>query len=119
MSSFGDSGFSVFHAGHCDWHRPHSVQVVKSRIPFHAKSSTFPTPSGASSSRSSMFSKSIGTPPAIIGARPPSDVRPEACRLNHTLKNTLNRCQATPMVRFREITIIHVNEMTIFTIATA
>ena len=31
MSSFGDSGLSVFHAGHCDWQRPHSVQVAKSR----------------------------------------------------------------------------------------
>ena len=32
MTSLGDSGFPVFHAGHCDWQRPHSVQVVKSRI---------------------------------------------------------------------------------------
>ncbi len=27
ISILGDSGLSVFHAGHCDWHRPHSVQV--------------------------------------------------------------------------------------------
>ena len=31
ITSFGDSGLPVFHAGHCDWQRPHSVQVAKSR----------------------------------------------------------------------------------------
>ena len=31
MTSLGDNGLPVFHAGHCDWQRPHSVQVVKSR----------------------------------------------------------------------------------------
>ena len=31
ISSFGESGLPVFHAGHCDWQRPHSVQVAKSR----------------------------------------------------------------------------------------
>ena len=31
ITSLGDSGLPVFHAGHCDWQRPHSVQVVKSR----------------------------------------------------------------------------------------
>jgi hypothetical protein len=29
----------VFHAGHCDWQRPHSVQVAKSSMPFQVKSS--------------------------------------------------------------------------------
>ena len=38
ISSFGESGFSVFHAGHCDWQRPHSVHVRRSRLPFHVKS---------------------------------------------------------------------------------
>ena len=38
ISSFGDSGFSVFHAGHWDWQRPHSVQVAKSSMPFQEKS---------------------------------------------------------------------------------
>ena len=38
ISSLGDSGFSVFQAGHCDWQRPHSVQVVKSSRPFQVKS---------------------------------------------------------------------------------
>ena len=31
ITSLGDSGLPVFHAGHCDWQRPHSVHVVKSR----------------------------------------------------------------------------------------
>src|SRR5690606_23194584 len=31
ITSFGDSGLPVFHAGHWLWHRPHSVQVAKSR----------------------------------------------------------------------------------------
>ena len=35
MSSLGDSGFSVAQAGHWLWQRPHSVHVVKSRMPFH------------------------------------------------------------------------------------
>ena len=42
ISILGDSGFSVFHAGHCDWQRPHSVQDVKSSIPFQVKSSIGP-----------------------------------------------------------------------------
>ena len=44
MSSFGDSGLPVFQAGHCDWQRPHSVQVAKSSRPFQVKSSILPTP---------------------------------------------------------------------------
>ena len=44
ISILGDSGFSVFQAGHCDWQRPHSVQVAMSRRPFQAKSSILPTP---------------------------------------------------------------------------
>ncbi len=39
-SSFGDSGLPVFQAGHCDWQRPHSVQVVKSSRPFQVNCST-------------------------------------------------------------------------------
>ena len=60
ISSLGESGFSVFQAGHCDWQRPHSVQVVKSRMPFQEKSSIVPTPSTESSSRSSMSSRVTG-----------------------------------------------------------
>ena len=33
MNSLGESGLSVFHAGHWLWQRPHSVQVAKSRMP--------------------------------------------------------------------------------------
>ena len=40
ISSFGDSGLPVFQAGHCDWQRPHSVQVEKSSRPFQVKCST-------------------------------------------------------------------------------
>ena len=32
ISSFGDSGLPVFQAGHCDWQRPHSVQVAMSSM---------------------------------------------------------------------------------------
>ena len=39
ISILGESGFSVFQAGHCDWQRPHSVQVAKSSMPFQVKSS--------------------------------------------------------------------------------
>ena len=35
MSNLGDSGVSVAQAGHWLWQRPHSVHVVKSRMPFH------------------------------------------------------------------------------------
>ncbi len=108
---------SVFHAGHCDWQRPHSVQVVKSRIPFQEKSSTFPTPRGVSSSRSSRFSKSRGFPSAIIGGMPPSAVLASASRLNQMFGKAVNRCHATPMVMLSDSTIIQVNEMTILTIA--
>ena len=44
IMSLGDSGFSVFHAGHWDWQRPHSVQVAMSSRPFQVKSSMRPTP---------------------------------------------------------------------------
>ena len=37
-SSLGESGLSVFHAGHWLWQRPHSVHVVKSSSPFQVKS---------------------------------------------------------------------------------
>ena len=32
--SLGESGFSVAHAGHWLWHRPHSVHVARSRSCF-------------------------------------------------------------------------------------
>ena len=60
MTSLGDSGLPVFQAGHWDWQRPHSVQVVKSSQPFHEKSSTLPAPNMSTSG--SAFSKSSGAP---------------------------------------------------------
>ena len=72
ISSLGDSGFSVFQAGHCDWQRPHSVQVLKSSRPFQVKSWIDPTPSLASSSRSSMSSRVTGLPAEISGFTAPS-----------------------------------------------
>src|SRR3954453_5155923 len=72
ISSLGDSGFSVFHAGHWDWQRPHSVQLAMSRTPFQLKSSAAPTPSLASSSRSSRSSRVSALPPDIIGLAAPS-----------------------------------------------
>jgi hypothetical protein len=56
MTCLGDSGLPVAQAGHCDWHRPHSVQVAMSSRPFQVKSSIFPSPntsvSGSASSKS-------------------------------------------------------------------
>ena len=112
-SSLGESGLSVFHAGHWLWQRPHSVQVVKSSRPFQVKSSTLPTPSAASSSRSSTFSKSSTSPPTRIGCSSPRLVRPSAWRLKKMLKKARKRCQATPIVGCRAIVIIHAKEMRI------
>ncbi len=84
MSIFGESGLSVFHAGHWLWQRPHSVHVEKSSRPFHVKSSTLPTPrliSSSVSSISSMTSMEKGLPPTVIGWSAPSEVAPSACRL--------------------------------------
>ena len=110
ISSFGDSGLSVFHAGHWSWQRPHSVQVEKSSRPFQVKSSTAPTPNLASSAGSS---KSIGTPPEAIGSAAPSAVPPSAFFLNQMLGNARKRCQATPIVEFRPMVMAQAMEMTI------
>ena len=118
ISSLGDSGFSVFQAGHCDWQRPHSVHVEKSSRPFQVKSSTAPTPSVAPSSSSSSASMSNGWPPMVSGLAAPSAVRPDASRLNQMFGNARKRCQATPMVGCSEMVIIHANEMRILTVAT-
>ena len=110
MSIFGDSGLSVFHAGHWLWQRPHSVQVEKSSRPFQVKSSTLPTPrviSSSDSSISSMVSMEKGLPPTVIGCSSPSEVRPSAWRLKKMLKNARKRCQATPIVGLSETVIIH------------
>ena len=78
ISIFGTSGLPVFQAGHWLWHRPHSVQVVKSSIPFQVKSSILPRPKMSSSPGSS---KSIGLPPLVIGCSGPSATAPSASRL--------------------------------------
>ena len=76
ISSFGLSGFSVFHAGHWLWQRPHSVQLAKSSMPFQLKSSILPMPSfsKSSSSRSSIASMSTGLPRTVIGLIAPSAI---------------------------------------------
>ena len=126
MSSLGESGFSVFQAGHCDWQRPHSVQVEKSRRPFQVKSSTLPTPSTGSGASSSSFSEAAsmasienGWPsPIVIGLRLPRAVRPDESRLNQMLGKARKRCHATPIVGVSEMVIIHANEMMILIVAT-
>src|SRR5690606_32408265 len=105
-----------FHAGHCDWHRPHSVQVVKSSSPFHVNCSTAATPNWSFSG--SAVSKSSGFPPDIIGCRAPSDGAAPPDRLKKMLGNARNLCQATPIVTLRPITMTHVIEMAILMRAT-
>ena len=59
MSCLGESGLPVAQAGHCDWQRPHSVQVPRSSRPFQVMSSILPMPntsvSGSASSKSSTW----------------------------------------------------------------
>ena len=117
-SSLGDSGLPVFQAGHCDWQRPHSVQVEKSSRPFQVNCSTWATPNWSFSGSAS--SKSSGLPSDIIGRSAP---RPEPAgfagsRLKKMFGNARNRCQATPIVTFSAITISQVIEMTILIAAT-
>ena len=84
----GDSGFPVAHAGHCDWHRPHSVQVAMSSRPFQVKSSIFPSPntsvSGSASSKSSTF------PLLRMGSSPRSAL---GRRENSTLTGAVMMCR--------------------------
>ena len=87
ISSLGESGFSVFHAGHCDWQRPHSVHVAMSRLAFHVKSSMVPRPNVASSSGSS---KSIRSEPEYIGSSGPSA---SGRRENATLNGATKMCR--------------------------
>ena len=82
ISILGQSGFSVFQAGHWSWQRPHSVQVAKSSRPFHEKSSIEPMPSLVSSSMSSRSSRVTGLPAEVSGRAAPSAT---GCRLNMTL----------------------------------
>ena len=50
IRSFGESSFPVAYAGQTSWQRPHSVQDIVSRIPFHVRSETVPAPKRSSSS---------------------------------------------------------------------
>ena len=87
MTSLGDNGLPVFQAGHCDWQRPHSVQVAKSSMPFQVKSSILPRPKTASSAGSS---KSIGLPSDSIGSSGP---KPSGSRLKVTLIGARKMCR--------------------------
>ena len=88
ISFLGDSGLPVAHAGHCDWHRPHSVQVAMSSMPFQVKSSILPRPkmsvSGSASSKSSTL------PPERIGCSAP---RPFGRRENSTFSGASAMCR--------------------------
>ena len=70
MTCLGDSGLPVAQAGHCDWHRPHSVQVAMSSRPFQVKSSILPRPNTSVSGSAS--SKSSTLPLERIGSSAPS-----------------------------------------------
>ncbi len=114
IRSLGESGLPVFQAGHCDWQRPHSVQVEKSSRPFQENCSTWETPKTSSSPGSV---KSIGLPPEVIGWRAPRAVPPVASRLNQMLGKARKRCQATPMLVLSETTIIQMNDVPILIMA--
>jgi hypothetical protein len=105
----------VFQAGHCDWHRPHSVHVVKSSRPFQVNCSTAATPNWSRSGSAS--SKSSGFPPLIMGRSAPSAGAVDAVRLKKMLKNAANRCQAIPMLRLNAITTNQAMLMMILTMA--
>ena len=117
ISSLGDSGFSVFQAGHCDWQRPHSVQVVKSRMPFQEKSSIAPTPSIGVLVEVVDVVEGDRLAAEVSGLTAPSAVRPSDSRLKQMLNHAVKRCQATPIVMLRAITIIQIIARTILNIA--
>lgn len=88
--------------------------MEKSSRPFQENCSTWLTPKTSSSPGSV---KSIGLPPDVIGWRAPRAVPPVASRLNQMFGKARKRCQATPMLVLSETTIIHTNDVLIFTIA--
>ena len=88
MIIFGDSGLPVVQAGHWDWHRPHSVQVARSSMPFQLKSSTLPRPNTSSSGSAS--SKSSTLPFERIGCSGP---RPFGRRANSTFTGAITMCR--------------------------
>ena len=90
ISSLGDSGLPVFHAGHWLWQRPHSVQVAMSSMAVHLKSSTLATPNVSTSGSASSSSRTL--PSLIIGSRPPS-ATPSGLRLVSTLIGATKMCR--------------------------
>ena len=116
IKSFGESGFSVCQAGHCDWQRPHSVQVVISSSAFQVISPRSPRPKTSSSAGSS---KLTSLPCDNITGSAPSEglLKSPVLRLKKILKNAKNRCQATPIVKLIEITMNQAIEITILAVA--
>src|SRR5690625_1238521 len=99
MTFLGDKGLPVFQAGHWDWQRPHSVQLVKSSRPFQVKSSILPAPKGSSSGSASSKSKGLVPEASIIGLAAALEGLPSALRLKKMLTGATKRCQPIPMVR--------------------
>ena len=114
IKSFGDNGFSVCHAGHCDWQRPHSVQVDISNKPFQVMSARVPKPNTSSSLGSS---KLISSPCDIITGNAPSEDFPSALRRKKILNGAKKRCHATPIVKLDAITMNQAIDPTILIVA--
>ena len=87
MNFLGLSGFSVFHAGHSSWQRPHSVHEVESR-------SIFQLPGVMSSSKSGV-------------GRDCRAFSPVALRWKKMLKKLVKRCHITPHWKLREMKTIN------------
>ena len=64
-----------------------------------------------------MVSMLRAVPLMRIGSRPPRAVPPSARRLNQMFGHAVKRCQATPMVRLRAITISQIIADTILMVA--
>ena len=112
MSSLGERGFWVFHAGHSSWQRPHSVHEYRSRRAFHEKSSIVPTPRTVSSGRSSKSSSLVtGLPSMSMWSAGPRDLVPSAFRRVYRLRIATKRCQATPMPVWMPTTVSQVMEV--------
>ncbi|CAB1045860.1 hypothetical protein FRC0552_01996 [Corynebacterium diphtheriae] len=113
-SILGLRGFSVFHAGHCSWQRPHSVQVETSRSIFQGASSIVPTPSMESSSAVSNVSTS---PSEYNGCNLPNACEPSGLRRKKILKNAKKRCHATPHDKLWATTTSQIMPLSSFTSA--
>ena len=78
ITSFGESGLSVFQAGHWSWQRPHSVQLMRSSRCFQVRSLIVPVPKTVSSvifsgSRSGV----VASGPRALGRREKSTLGSE------------------------------------------